>query len=92
MVREAPLDLRRGNKKYNAIETLTIQSISYNIHISNSNIYYLGCDKLFSLTNEHNIPILIFSGGITQLIEMVITYVNREYSKTIGTMNNRCLL
>jgi HAD superfamily hydrolase (TIGR01544 family) len=43
MVREAPLDLRRG------------------------------CDKLFSLTNEHNIPILIFSGGITQLIEMVIT-------------------
>jgi hypothetical protein len=34
MVREAPLDLRRGNKKYNAIEALTLQSISYNIYLT----------------------------------------------------------
>ena len=76
MVREAPLVLRKGTslkKKKN------YSYIKFWEKCNNAPPFFLlGCDKLFSLTNQHKIPILIFSGGITQLIELVIVYAHNN--------------
>lgn len=68
----------RGSKKWSVKLRWICEKVSKTLNETtyaraNTKYYLLGCNQLFSMTNEHNIPILVFSGGITQLIEMVIT-------------------